>query len=154
VISATREFEIEKGMEPMFAKNVDVFVNNEKTLTINKPVKGLQNQSYETIFYGRGRGIHSTTPFTGQMLKEILAGQVEFNADNIQNGYMIMAAKDGYRGVYTYSEVFNRNDQAEVLLVHLPDVESGGAYKLFPAGDFFSDRAIKSIDRIYFETIN
>jgi hypothetical protein len=60
-----------------------------------------------------------------------------------------MAAKDGYRGVFTFSEIFNRNDQSETLLIFIPDEKDGGAFRLFPAGDFFSDRAIKAVESIY-----
>jgi hypothetical protein len=153
VKSASREFEITKGMSPMFAPEINVFVNENKTMTIDKPAKGIRSTSYETIFYGRGRGIHSTTPFTGQMLKQILAGQQPISEANLRESYLIFAAKDGYRGVYSYSEIFNRNDQAELLLIYNPEDFDGGAFRLFPAGDFFSDRAIKSVEQIYFETL-
>lgn len=153
VKSAGREFEIEKGMNPMFAPEIDIFVDDQKTMSITKPLENIQTLHYESIFYGRGRGIHSTTPFSGQPVKEILSDQLPENAENIQNAFLIVAAKDGYRGVYTYSEIFNRNDQAELLLVYMPEEQKGGAFRLFPSSDFFSDRAILSVDRIYFETI-
>lgn len=153
VKSASRSFEVEKGMSPMHATVADVFVDGEKTMTIGKPTEGVKPITYEVIFYGRGRGIHSTTPFTGQMIKSILAGQVSFSEESIRKGFLIVAARDGYRGVFSYSEVFNRNDQSELLLIYDPDNNEGGAFRLFPAGDFFSDRAIKSVEEIYFETI-
>ncbi len=152
--SASREFAIEKGMNPMHAPAVDVFVNDSKTLTLTKSAKNIDDASYEAIFYGRGRGIHSTTPFEGQMLKEVLADQIPFTAQNIKEAYLIVVARDGYRGVFTYSEIFNRNDQSEVLLIYDPKAETGGAFRLFPASDFFSDRAIKSTNRIYFEQLD
>jgi hypothetical protein len=151
VRSATREFDIEKGMSPMYSEKIDVFVDGATTKTIRSLPTEIDPLTYEAIFYGRGRGIHSTTPFTGAALKNVLADQVPFNADNIRQGYIIVAARDGYRGVYTYSEIFNRNDQSEVLLIHAPEETDGGAFRLFPAGDFFSDRAIKSVSSIWFE---
>ncbi len=154
VKSATREFEITKGMKPMHAPAIDVFVDDKNRLSINKPIQGIQNLTYETIFYGRGRGIHSTTPFTGQLMKSVLAGQIENSEKNLREAYLIFVAKDGYRGVFSYSEIFNRNDQAELLLIYKKADKNGGAFRLFPAGDFFSDRAIKSVNRIYFEEIN
>lgn len=150
--SAGREFEIEKGMSPMFAPAIDIFVADHKTMSITKPLENIQILNYESIFYGRGRGIHSTTPFSGQAVKEILKGQISETSENIQSTFLIVAARDGYRGVFSYSEIFNRNDQAELLLIYNPDNQNGGAFRLFPASDFFSDRAILSVDRIYFET--
>lgn len=152
--TASREFEIEKGMSPMFAPKVDVFVDEVNTLTINKTLETIQTTDYESIFYGRGRGIHSTTPFHGQMMKNILQNQIPFTAKNLQQAYIIISAEDGYRGVFTYSEIFNRNDQAELLLIYDPQQSNGGAFRLFPASDFFSDRAIKSVNGIYFEMLN
>jgi hypothetical protein len=152
--SASREFLIEKGMSPMYAPAVDIFVNDNKTLTLSRPAKKIKNASYEAIFYGRGRGIHSTTPFEGQMLKEVLADQISFTAQNLKTAFLIVAAKDGYRGVFSYSEIFNRNDQSELLLIYDPKTIDSGAFRLFPAGDFFSDRAIKSVNRIYFEQLD
>ncbi|HZK07306.1 MAG TPA: hypothetical protein VFC92_03810 [Bacteroidales bacterium] len=151
VHSATREFEVEQGMSPMYSEQFDVYVDGAKTKTIKTLPSDVDLVNFEAIFYGRGRGIHSTTPFTGAPLKSVLADQWPINAKNIQQAYIIVAARDGFRGVYTFSEVFNRNDQSEVLLIHAPKKLDGGAFRLFPAGDFFSDRAIKSIISIWFE---
>jgi hypothetical protein len=67
----------------------------------------------------------------------------------IRRGILCFAAPDGYRCTFTYSELVNRNDQAEVLLMEVPKGESGSRFKLFASGDFFSDRAIKAIYEIY-----
>ncbi|MFA6999079.1 MAG: hypothetical protein WC198_07965, partial [Victivallaceae bacterium] len=151
VRSATREFEVEKGMSPMYSQQFEVYVDGAKTKTITSLPSDVDLVNFEAIFYGRGRGIHSTTPFTGAPLKKVLADQWPLNAKNIRQAYLIVAARDGFRGVYTFSEVFNRNDQSEVLLIHAPKQTDGGAFRLFPAGDFFSDRAIKSITSVWFE---
>jgi len=140
-------------MSPMFAPNIDVFVGDDLSFSINKPNEDLKAVSYESTFYGRGRGIHSTTPFNGQMMREVLSGQIQLSAETLRESYLIFAAKDGYRGVFTYSEIFNRNDQAELLLIYMPENNDGGAFRLFPAGDFFSDRAISSLNRIYFDKL-
>jgi hypothetical protein len=42
------------------------------------------------------------------------------------------------------------NDQAEFLLIDLGQGQSGGRYSVFPAADFFSDRAIKAVQEIHF----
>ena len=62
---------------------------------------------------------------------------------------IVIAAEDGYRSTFTFSEIMNRNDQSEVLMIYDPDDKDGGAFKLFPAADFFSDRAVKSVNSIY-----
>jgi hypothetical protein len=103
---------------------------------------------YESVFYGRGRGIHSTTPFNGYQFKEVLGPYFKIEPGLLKDGYFVIASVDGYRCVYTFSEIFNRNDQAEVLLVEDPKNDDGGAFRLFPSADFFSDRAIKAVSEI------
>ncbi len=154
IVSAGRSFEVDRNMEPMHADAIDVFVGGNKTKTLTHAPADVPTITYETIFYGRGRGIHSTTPFTGQMLKQVLNGQVDFTTKNLMNSYLIISAADGYRGVFSYSEIFNRNDQSEILLIDDPINIDGGRFRLFPACDFFSDRAIKAVSGIYFESVN
>ncbi len=119
--------------------------------TLDKEPDYLPVMTYETVFYGRGRGIHSIEPFHGNMLKQVLEPYVKISAKNLREGLIAVKADDGYRSVYSFSEVMNRNDQSEVLLVHQSGDEDGGAFRLFPACDFFSDRAIKAISEIYLE---
>lgn len=152
IVSAISNLKISKGMQPLFSEKVDVFINNELKLTITNPPQSIPLITYETTFYGRGRGIHSTTPFTGFMVKEALAGLVISEKTSFQNSFLIIGAADGYRAVYTYSEIFNRNDQAELLMIYDPKNNDGGAFRLFPAGDFFSDRAIKAVSSVVFVT--
>ncbi|MBM3436623.1 MAG: hypothetical protein FJY07_10460 [Bacteroidetes bacterium] len=141
-----------KGMSPVFSPDFKIFVDDQLFTTIYQISPEFGIQTYNTIFYGRGRGIHSTQPFQGFLLKEIIKRYSSVNRDFLQKGLILIAAKDGGRGVFTASEVMNRNDQAELLLVHKPDETDGGAFRLFPAGDFFSDRAIKAIESIYIST--
>ncbi|MDX9697341.1 MAG: hypothetical protein RBT49_16235 [Bacteroidales bacterium] len=150
VKSYPKSFETVKGLKPLFSPTIDIYNENEKVETLTGYPKGMQIEKFNTIFYGRGRGIHSVTPFTGVLLKDILAKNTTFNQKNIREGIFVVVAKDGYRTVFTYSEIMNRNDQAEVLLVCRPETTDNGIFKLFPACDFFSDRAVKGINAIYF----
>ncbi|HRX32036.1 MAG TPA: hypothetical protein P5349_09130, partial [Tenuifilaceae bacterium] len=90
-----------------------------------------------------------TTPFTGYLLKDVLLPYFPLSNESIKKGMFTVAALDGYRVAMTYSEIFNRNDQQEFLLINNVKGD-GGKYKIFPAGDFFSDRAIKALKEIRF----
>ena len=151
VLSASRSFEVNRDLEPLFSSGIDYYLEAGKSLRITGPYDDLPKQVYESVFYGRGRGIHSTTPFKGVMLKDILNWENPVSRDKIQRGYFIVAAVDGYRCVYSFSEIFNRNDQSEFLLVEDSQNMDGGTFRMFPAADFFSDRAIKAISEIWFE---
>lgn len=150
VKSYPKSFETVKGLKPLYSPKIDIYNDNKLVKTITENPKDLNIEEFHTIFYGRGRGIHSTQPFTGVMIKNVLGKHVEMNQKNIREGIFLVVAKDGYRGVFTYSEVMNRNDQSEILLVCRPEVKEDGIFRIFPACDFFSDRAIKGITEIYF----
>ncbi len=149
IISYPKSFTTVKGMSPVYSPDIKIYWNDQLVETMNQLPSESQSQTYHTIFYGRGRGIHSTQPFTGYMLKEVLVKFATLNQEKLQTGLILIAARDGYRGVFTYSEIMNRNDQAETLLVYDPDEKDGGVFRLFPAGDFFSDRAIRAVESIY-----
>jgi len=150
VKSYPKSFKTVKGLKPLYSPSLDIYNENEKLVSLTKNPHELSKETFHTIFYGRGRGIHSTQPFEGVMLKDILSRYIEFNRESIRQGIFLVVAEDGYRGVFTFSEVMNRNDQSEILLVCNPEVKDDGIFRLFPACDFFSDRAIKGINAIYF----
>jgi hypothetical protein len=148
VLSANISYPVNKEMNPLFSSEIIVKQGDQNVKKIVPSNVEEPKLKYETIFYGRGRGIHSTTPFYGIPLKDKLMPYFSINRENLRNGLFIIASVDGYRCVYTFSEIFNRNDQAEVLLVEDPKNQDGGAFRLFPAADFFSDRAVKAVSEI------
>ena len=151
VKSYPKSLAVEKGLSPMYAPAISVFYGEEKKAELTDFPVGLSTQTYETVFYGRGKGIHSTTPFAGVMLKDVLKPYYPFNRENLRTGMFCVAARDGYRAAVSYSELFNRNDQREFLLVKTAPDEDGGLFRTFPAPDFFSDRAVRSVSAIYFQ---
>ncbi|MBN1338595.1 MAG: hypothetical protein JXA03_04690 [Bacteroidales bacterium] len=150
VKSYAKSIPTQKGLKPLLSPEIKIFREEEMVLNLDKNMPELPEQEYHTIFYGRGRGIHSTQPFYGPKLRDIFSPYFSLNRKNLMEGLFLVVAKDGYRGVFSYSEVMNRNDQSEILLICRPEVEDEGIFRLFPACDFFSDRAIKGITEIYF----
>ncbi len=147
VKSVKKSFPVVKGLSPMYSSDFRVF-SQENEVAVLAP-KEPESITFNTIFYGRGKGIHSTSPFKGLMLKDVLAPYYPVNRKNIQTGIMCLVGKDGYRCAVSYSELFNRNDQQEFLLVRTEPDEDGGLFRVFAASDFFSDRAIKSLSEIH-----
>ena len=72
---------------------------------------------------------------------------------NLQKDLVVIVGKDGYRSAFTLSEIMNRNDQAEILLVPCENEKDGGKYRIFPSCDFFSDRAVKAVSEIHIDPI-
>ena len=137
-------------MSPMFSEGFSIFINNKESVKVTEFGSGLNVNTYNTIFYGRGRGIHSTTPFKGVFLKSMIEKYFPSTKENLMTGLFCFAGKDGYRMTVSFSELFNRNDQQEFLLIKTAPDEDGGLFRLFPGCDFFSDRAIKSLSEVHF----
>jgi len=149
VRSFPRSFNVVKNLSPMYSEKVDLYNNGRQVGAINTTPSDLHDITFNTIFYGRGKGIHSTQPFTGLMLKDILSATYPFTRENLQKGMFCFSAADGYRCSVSYSELCNRNDQQEFLLIKTEPGEDGGLFRIFPAADFFSDRAVKSVKEIH-----
>ncbi len=147
VKSVRKSFPVVKGLTPLYSSEFRLF-STEKEIAFLAPTEP-EDITYNTIFYGRGKGIHSTSPFKGMILKDQLAKYYPVSRINLQKGIFCLVGKDGYRCAVSYSELFNRNDQQEYLLVRTEPNEDGGLFRIFPAGDFFSDRAIKSLSEIH-----
>ena len=67
-----------------------------------------------------------------------------------RDGIAIVSAKDGYRCAFSLSEIVNRNDNLDFLLIDRKDVRDEGRYVLYASPDFFVDRDVKAIDKIEF----
>ena len=148
VYSASASYPINRNLNPLYSPDLKIYDGDNLLEEMMTSPTAAQRAEYETIFYGRGRGIHSTTPFKGCLLKDILNPYYSTDQKNLREGLFLVAAADGYRCVYTFSEIFNRNDQSEVLLIEDQENQDGGVFRLFPSGDFFSDRAIKAVSEI------
>jgi hypothetical protein len=153
VKSYPHSFTVKQGMSPMYSSKIDVFNSVKKIGQIENLPSNLNSETFNTIFYGRGKGIHSTTPFSGILLKDLLQKNYPVSRENLKSGMICIAGKDGYRSAVSYSELFNRNDQQEFLLIKTGVQEDGGLYRIFAASDFFSDRAIKSVSEIHLDII-
>jgi hypothetical protein len=151
VRSYPRSFTITREMSPLTSPSFAIHTGNGEMQQVTELPATLQKETLHTVFYGKGRGIHSTQPFTGVYLKELLKGYAAFDRKNLKKMLVTIVGKDGYRSVYTLSEIMNRNDQAEILVVPTEEQSDGGKFRIFPSCDFFSDRAVKAISDIYIE---
>ncbi|HOZ29360.1 MAG TPA: hypothetical protein PLL66_00415 [Bacteroidales bacterium] len=145
------DIEIIQGKSPVYSPTLNIIKGNEVIETLDSNIDLADSKTVHTVFYGKGRGLHGTKPTKGLSLKDVLIPYVEFDTNSLMNKLIIIVADDGYRNVYTWSEICNRNDQADILLLCDPNATDKGIFRLYPSCDFFSDRAIKGIDRIIFK---
>ena len=148
VRSLDSRYELNRDISPLWSETMRICVNGKQRKIMTALPEGADVETYRTVFYGRGMGIHGTTPFRGGLLQDAIDGYYKISKEALQKGLVVIAGIDGYRGAFTLSEIVNRNDQQEVLLIDHDNYEGAGRFSLFPAGDFFSDRAIKAIMEI------
>lgn len=154
VRSYPKAFNTIKGVSPLYSDQFSLYNGNIELTKLTDLPDSLNLSKYNTIFYGRGRGIHSTSPFKGVLLKNIFENYYPLTKENIMTGMFCFVAKDGYRMTVSYSELLNRNDQQEFLLIKTKPGEDGGLFRIFPGCDFFSDRAIKSLTEVHLSNKN
>jgi len=147
VRSLNTVFKVDRNIQ-MWAPEMVVAGVSDKPLVLNSIPENIQHETFKQVFYGRGKGIHGITPFNGIYLKELFLDKVPVTSERIRNGLLVIAGVDGYRCAMTYSELMNRNDNAEVMLIDENNYEKAGKFSCLFAADFFSDRAIKSITEI------
>jgi hypothetical protein len=150
VFSAARSFPGQKGLKPLYIPNFQVIRADGQAVAFDPAKLPAEKRIFPSVFYGRGKGFHGINYFSGVVLKDALQSFFTVNRESLQKGYVIAASVDGYRVAMSCGELFNRNDQAEFLLLDRGEGQDGGRYALFPAADFFSDRALKSVSAIHF----
>ncbi len=153
VISAPVHIKVNRKAK-LYSEKINLIKNNKIAGEITDWKNFQYRLNYPTVFYGRGRGFHGINIFKGVPLKSVLKDFTDKeNVNLIRKGYFIVSAVDGYRITISYSELFNRNDNSEFLLIDKGVNSKGGRFKIYPSADFFSDRAVKSIDKIFFKNI-
>jgi hypothetical protein len=150
VFTAPLEIPNKKGLKPLFAPNFQILRPGQPDAAFDLAKVRPEHRVFPSVFYGRGKGFHGFQRFSGILLGEALKNYVTLDRETLRRGYLVAASIDGYRMAMSASELFNRNDQAEFLLLDHGEGQDGGKYAIFPAADFFSDRAIKAINMIHF----
>jgi len=149
VKSYDKTFPGKKGLSPIFSEDITLLINNIETKKIKAIPTGCKEVVYPYVFFGRGRGFHRIEDFKGYLLKDFLKKHIKFTKENLMKSLLVFAAKDAYRCVYTFAEIFNRNDQSEFLLFDKGRDKNRGRYSIFPTPDFYSDRALRSINTLH-----
>jgi hypothetical protein len=150
VFTAPLEIPDKKGLKPLTAPNFLVQRLGQQAAAFDAAALAAEKRTFPSVFYGRGKGYHGFQQFSGVPLAEALKKYVTIDHGTLQHSYLVAAASDGYRIAMSFSELFNRNDQAEFLLLDRGEGSDGGRFAIYPAADFFSDRALKAVGAIYF----
>lgn len=152
VRSCPKKFKVDRSADYISSEKFNIYGYGKKIYTFRGFKEPLDIGITPSVFYGRGRGFHGFIDFKGATLKELLGNHFNINNRDIRNSYFVISAIDGYRVVFSYSEIFNRNDGKDVMLLRNGLCEEKGRFSVFVPADFFSDRAVGGINAI--ELIN
>lgn len=146
--------EIRQGLHPLHAPAITLQQGQKIIGRIDRlPAEGEQRH-FPCVYYGHGMGFHGFKDFSGAMLKTALASFFTPSGQTLREGYLVITGQDGYRITASGSEVFNRNDQAEFLLIDRGRDTEGGRFSIFPAADFFADRSVKAVATIQWLSVD
>ncbi|HDZ40500.1 MAG TPA: hypothetical protein ENH59_02305 [Bacteroidetes bacterium] len=138
-----------KGLRPLFSPTIEIKGQGAKTTIINAAETGRDIIiSHDLVFFGMHKGLKGPCNYTGVPLSGVLKQKFKFSNTDLARGMIAIGAKDAYRVVFTLSEILNRTDMAEVLLLDEPDNEDG-RFIVHPGADFFADRHLKGAKLAY-----
>jgi hypothetical protein len=78
----------------------------------------------------------------------LIATNIKVLPIDLREAVVVISAKDGYRSVFSVSEILNRSDNKDFLLIDQKDSSRDGRYTLFAPDDFFVDRNVKAVEKI------
>ena len=94
-------------------------------------------------------GYKGEKEFSGVAINGILSKFYPSNEKSLREGLVCVEGVDGYRASFSLSELINRNDYREPLLMFGSGKEKGReSFSLFAGCDMFADRAIKGLSKI------
>ena len=135
VLSASLSFPVQKGLGKMFADGIDIY-NDRKFFQKNKnPGWSGCREGISGGVLRPGEGISRYSVFQRQIAHEHVIENFSVTPERIRKGYFVVSALDGYRVVIGYSELMNRNDQCDFLIIDMGE-ENKGRFRLFPAAIF------------------
>jgi hypothetical protein len=123
-------------------------VTKAGTFKIGDIGSSVEKRTYSDIGYGHGMGFKGNESVTGYLLKEVLAANFKPTPEMLREWIAIGSAKDGYRVALSLSEIMNRSDNQDFLLLDKKDSAGSGRYLLYPAADFFADRDVRAIEKL------
>ncbi len=142
-----------KGVRPLFSPEFEIKGPGTSVKVLGGPGTGIsKNADQQLVFFGMHKGLRGIKDFEGVPLSDVLRKNYSFSDNDLAKGIIAIGAKDAYRVVFSLSEILNRNDMAEVILIDEPDNEEG-RFIVHPGSDFFADRHLKGACLAYIMVI-
>ena len=111
----------------------------------------MPSQHWSDATFGMGRGFHGHHTWDGVDLGALLRPLVPAAAE-ARNIWILVTAADGYRCVFSSSEVFSAREGKGVMHASRKDGEplgpGFGRYNIVSKTDFYIDRSVKMVKEI------
>ena len=123
-------------------------VHGGTTTVVSAPAGFLRGRGNPAAAYGHGMGYKGLQTTEGFLLKDILL-KAGVKQQGSGSSLVVISSKDGHRSSFSLSEILNRNDSEDFLVVDKGmDDSDEGRFALFVPSDFFVDRNIRSIAKV------
>ena len=137
----------EERVEKPFSPDIKIIANG-KTTVIKELPQTAERRSSVGAGYGHGMGYKGFKEVEGVVLKNILIEKAGLKAQESADKLVVVSARDGYRAAFSLSELINRNDSEDFLLLDRGDSQEDGRFSFFAAPDFYVDRNIHSVEKV------
>ncbi len=111
-------------------------------------VSQVEQRSFDFIGYGHGMGYKGIQHVEGYVLRNVLSTAIKISEFTIPSAVVVVSAKDGYRAAFSLSEIMNRNDMNDFLLIEKNGSLEDGKFNIFATPDYFVDRNVRSVEKI------
>jgi hypothetical protein len=125
-------------------------VYGENNMFIKEAGKAAR-RAYVSAGYGHGTGFKGLKKEEGFLFKDVLA-RAGIAPQDSGAALVMVSAGDAYRAAFSLSEIINRGDNADFLVVDKGEDAKDGRFALFSASDFFVDRNVRSVSNV--EVVN
>jgi hypothetical protein len=123
-------------------------VSETKSVVVRDLGSSMEKRKYGNVGYGHGMGFKGIEELNGVMLKDVVQANVKVLPEDLRQGIAVISARDGYRSVFSMSEIANRSDNLDFLLIDRKGSQEEGRYSMFATADFFVDRNVKAIEKM------
>ena len=167
--SLSGNFKVNRNPEKFYTETMELNGPDSTYAKLDKLPQELPVLSFKTIYYGNSMGYKGIKTFTGVSLGEVMRPYYPVDDSSLRTGLVCIEGVDGYRSSFSLSELINRNDQQEVLLMfgvsknknrgknsgenNVKDMKKDNdkgreTFSVYAGCDMFADRSIKGVNKI------
>lgn len=145
-----KSYTINRELDDKYSPNVTIVVDNNTVKTVDATETSATDITYNAVFYGLGMGYHDTPYFRGFPLRPHVTDFFAADAASWQrNGLVCAVGKDGFRNIFSVSELLNRVDGVEPILA-IPPVKESGHFRLYHPSAFYADFSVRNLMELNF----